>query len=320
MRSILTGWATGAVLAVVPLAAVAAEKPFSFVAIGDMPYRMPADGVKFGRLIESINTAKPAFTIHVGDIKNGGSPCTERTFHLVGEYFGSFDGALVYTPGDNEWTDCHRTDGDPVTKLAIIRRMFFSAARSLGRTPLKLIRQAETARPDGLPENATWRFGGIRFGTLHVVGSNNNLGRTAAADEEYEARSSANAGWLRQIFAMARSENASGVVLAIHANPGFRRPAKKRTGFNRFLDGLVREVMGFAKPVLLIHGDTHRFRFDQPLFSDPGRRKRIDHFFRLEVMGEAEIHGVTVSVDVARPSLFSVSPLLVRQNLRFAKP
>ena len=49
--------------------------PFEFVAIGDMPYVLPKDYERFDRVIAAINTAKPAFTIHVGDIKSGSSPC-----------------------------------------------------------------------------------------------------------------------------------------------------------------------------------------------------------------------------------------------------
>jgi hypothetical protein len=304
-------------------ATLAVDKPFSFVAIGDMPYAMPADGVKFERLIERINEAKPAFTIHVGDIKGGASPCTDDSFRYVRNGFDRVEGALVYTPGDNEWTDCHRGKAggwNPLERLRKIREMFVEKGTSLGRKPLSVLQQAPEAGPNGLPENATWKHGGVRFGTLHVVGSNNNLGREAAADAEYEARSVANAAWLKRIFADARAESAAGLVLAIHANPLFERESMKRTGFNRFIDGLTSEALTFRKPVLLIHGDTHKLQFGQPLFRDARKKQRIDHFFRLEVMGASEVHGVIVTVDPASPGLFAVAPLLVGENRRSAKP
>jgi hypothetical protein len=40
----------------------------------------------------------------------------------------SYSGALVYTPGDNEWTDCHRLASDPknpVERLGFLRAKFF---------------------------------------------------------------------------------------------------------------------------------------------------------------------------------------------------
>ncbi|MDB5624254.1 MAG: hypothetical protein JWR73_56 [Tardiphaga sp.] len=41
---------------------VGGDKAFSFVALGDMPYNLPGDVVKFDRLISAINAMKPAFT------------------------------------------------------------------------------------------------------------------------------------------------------------------------------------------------------------------------------------------------------------------
>ena len=54
-----------------------AQRHFSFFAIGDMPYHNPADLSKFQKLITAINSEASAFTIHVGDIKNGQNPCGE---------------------------------------------------------------------------------------------------------------------------------------------------------------------------------------------------------------------------------------------------
>ena len=59
---------------------VGGDKAFSFVALGDMPYNVPGDIVKFDRLIAAINAMKPAFTLHMGDIKSGGIPCSDAVF------------------------------------------------------------------------------------------------------------------------------------------------------------------------------------------------------------------------------------------------
>ena len=58
----------------------------------------------------------------------------------------SFTSALVYTPGDNEWTDCHRLLAgayDPLDRLHFIRTHYFRTAESLGRQPIRLERQAD---------------------------------------------------------------------------------------------------------------------------------------------------------------------------------
>ena len=49
---------------------------FTFVAFGDMPYRVPNDYPKFERVIKTLNQEKPDFIVHVGDFKSGSSPVT----------------------------------------------------------------------------------------------------------------------------------------------------------------------------------------------------------------------------------------------------
>ncbi|MCH1922284.1 hypothetical protein L9G15_23045, partial [Shewanella sp. A3A] len=51
-----------------PAPVSAAERTFTFVAIGDKPYYLPRDYARFEKLIAEINKVKPAFTVHVGDI------------------------------------------------------------------------------------------------------------------------------------------------------------------------------------------------------------------------------------------------------------
>jgi hypothetical protein len=57
------------------------RSPFSFVALGDMPYGNPEEAYPpYEALIEVINATTPDFSIHVGDIKAGSTPCTDEEF------------------------------------------------------------------------------------------------------------------------------------------------------------------------------------------------------------------------------------------------
>ncbi len=118
-------------------AAAAAEKPFAFVALGDMPYGKPEKVYPpFRALIGQINALKPAFTIHVGDIKSGSTPCSDEMLRAQRDFMDSFIAPLIYTPGDNEWTDCHRKKAgrfDPLERLAFVRRTFFAAGAHFAR-------------------------------------------------------------------------------------------------------------------------------------------------------------------------------------------
>ena len=76
---------------------------------GDMPYS-PADSVRFGRLVEAINRAEGLeWVVHVGDIKGGSSPCSDGLLQSRFEWFQQFARPFILAPGDNDWTDCHRS-------------------------------------------------------------------------------------------------------------------------------------------------------------------------------------------------------------------
>ncbi|MBM3362271.1 MAG: hypothetical protein FJY42_06325 [Betaproteobacteria bacterium] len=57
------------------------SEPFFFVALGDLPYGSAQQSYPvYRRLIASINQTRPVFSIQVGDIKSGGSLCSDAVF------------------------------------------------------------------------------------------------------------------------------------------------------------------------------------------------------------------------------------------------
>src|SRR3989442_2335678 len=87
---------------------------------GDWPYSQSLlDAAPL--LIDSINSdPKVRLVIHVGDIHSGSMPCTGAGLvplpvgsnpnwnQGIFDLFEQFKDPVVYTPGDNEWTDCHK--------------------------------------------------------------------------------------------------------------------------------------------------------------------------------------------------------------------
>lgn len=299
------------------LASAAFAAPFKFVALGDMPYKLPDDYARFEALIGEVNKLNPAFTVHVGDIKSGSTPCTDENFQKVKDEFGLFSGPLIYTPGDNEWTDCHREKAgkfDPLERLEKVREMFFRQLgdKSLGKKPLTLTRQ------DKLIENSRWTQGGVIFGTLHVVGSNNGMERTPASVGEYFTRNAANLEWIKATFAEAKEKNAPAVVLAFQADLFYGAPLLLTDiGLRDTLNTLAAEAKAYGKPVLLIQGDSHTLIIDHPL-TEAGANTSIGqtaaspvlrNVTRLQVMGEADIGAVEVTVDTATPGVFGFRPI-----------
>ena len=170
---------------------------FTFALIGDIPYGTEGEE-KFPALLADINADRTlAFVAHDGDIKNGSSVCSDEVFENRLDLFNQFAAPVVYVPGDNEWTDCHRVNNgeyDPLERLAKLRALFFPTDQSLGRRTMTLERQSEDPAFALYRENVRWVMHGVLFVGLHIVGSNNNLGRTPAGDAEYAARNAANLG------------------------------------------------------------------------------------------------------------------------------
>lgn len=272
---------------------------FRFAAIGDMPY---GSTVPFQQLINRLNTEDPAFTIHVGDIKSGSTACSDDIFNTVKNLFNLFEQPLIYTPGDNEWTDCHRESNgkmDPLERLSFIRSMFFPDEYSLGINRILLKSQSHQLAYKEFTENRSWSHNGVTFATLHLVGSNNNLQRNSQSANEFFRRDDANRLWLSNTFLEAKNRSDIAVVLAMQADTMFEKHPYERTGFNAWLAALEVEAKAWGKPILLIQGDSHEFKIDQPMFDSD--KKKIANVTRLVVHGDKNINATLVEVNVKRP-------------------
>lgn len=310
-----------------PAPAAAADASFTFAALGCLPYRRTPDSIpSFARLIAEINRHAPAFSVHLGDIIASDEKCSDELLRERLHDFNTFDGPLIYTPGDNEWTDTHSEKGGgyvPTERLARLRTLFFAEERSLGRRPLPLVTQRRDPAFATYLENARWTIGGVVFATVHVVGSQNNHStKVPGAMDEFRARDAANAAWLRATFAEARAKDAPGIALFFQANPFAHdrgKPPGSEPGFERFLTVLEAEARAFAKPVLLVHADEHRYRLDFGMRVRPDGEP-VPNVTRLETFGEANVHGVLVVVDPKSTQVFLPGPLLVPGNAGPALP
>ncbi len=291
------------------------DAPFSFVAFGDMPYCQPtapqdcpAEQGRVARLMGDINATRPAFSLYVGDTKGGSEVCTDDTVLRAFSFFGLATHPLVYTPGDNEWTDCWQDRAgrfDPLERLALLRARFFADGRSLGRQRMPLARQADLDPANRLyVENARWQRGAVTFVTLHVPGSNNNrptepgeagtIVPPPGAMEEFTARNAANLAWLVAAFAEARRADSRALVIATQADLFYVQRCGRGydSGYRDTRTAIEREAAAFGRPVLLVHGDSHFWLHDRPLAAAP-------NLTRIMVPGERDTRAVRVEVDPA---------------------
>lgn len=285
-----------------------AEGQFAFGVIGDAPYTGIEERL-FDVLVGDLQQERLAWIIHIGDILR--LPCSDSMFLSRREKLRSIGHPIVYTPGDNEWTDCHADDAGgyrPLERLSRLREIFFTDAEAGLTGDLRLASQADDAAWSEFVENTRWHHAGIVFATFHLVGSRNGLNRFSARTAEDDAavrrRTVAAAAWLRQTFAVANERQSRAVVLALHADPDFEgeRPGS-RAHYDPFLAALEEEAARFGRTILLLHGDTHLLRMDRPLVNR-ATGDTIRNLNRVETFGSPDVGWIRVVVDTLEEPLF----------------
>ena len=312
---------------------------------GDLPYSAVQETQGLPNLLDDMNDARLEFTVDDGDLKAGSGPCDDALYTRALGWFDTLRGPAMFTPGDNDWTDCDRNPGvSSLERLDHEREVFFSTSKSLGRNPLTQVVQKTPLclgvnGPTQCVENRMWTVKHVTYATLNVQGSCNNLCDTASDPNEYAARNAADIAWLQQIFAEAKAKDSAAVMLISQADPGFdgsdatRAPLRdpktlaetdgSPDGFHDFLSALRDQVVAYEKPVAYVHGDSHYFRIDKPLQDAQGRR--LENFTRVETFGDHQENGVNdmhwlkVLVDPFSRDVFAYQPQIVPAN-RVAVP
>ncbi|MEO7402749.1 MAG: hypothetical protein ABIU95_03670, partial [Burkholderiales bacterium] len=148
---------------------VAMANEIVFGVFGDAGYSLPEE-MALERMIPEINRESLAFNVFVGDFKSGSSPCTDELFRERRTLFEKSRAPLVYIPGDNDWTDCHRAGAggyDPVERLHKLRELFYPSRLSLGNGKLPLVSQRDMNGSvcSACVEHLRWRIGTVLFTT-----------------------------------------------------------------------------------------------------------------------------------------------------------
>lgn len=287
--------------------------------IGDTPYG--DDQVqRFPALTAAINRdSKVGTVLHLGDVKTGSSTCTDQRFRTVLGLYEGFLDPFVITPGDNDWTDCHRAAAGgylPTERLESFRDIFYpEPGQALGSRDTQLLTQADDSEHEDFVENQLWMRSQAVFSTVHVVGSNNDLApwfgaaetepQRAIRLEEFELRMEANLDWLDRTFDTAARRNAKGVVIAMQADM-FDTGAVD--GFNPIVQRIADLAARFDGPVLLLEGDSHRYKQDTPLTAGSPRHgvtTSAPNVTRIVVEGETVDEWLKLTVDPRKAGLFS---------------
>lgn len=290
--------------------------------------------------IRSMNTHNLDFTIFAGDTKNGHTVCTDAAIGQDAiDIFNRINVPTLYSLGDNEWTDCHRVSNgsyDPLERLDYLRSIFFNKDTTQGVDPIEVERQGELGQ--AYSENSRFVASNVEFVALHIPGSNNNLvvtekqctkksNRTQAdcdaATAEFRARNVKDIAWLEASFSEARREHYAGIVITIQADvffpfelsdggyrDDFLPQLDANNGYTDFFLTLVKETQSFDGKVLLVHGDSHYYKIDKPMFNADGRL--TGNFTRVEVFGSKDNNWVELTVDPSTENVFSLKQVILK--------
>ena len=188
---------------------------------------------------------------HVGDVGTHLQACNDDWLLKRKMQFARIRHPFVLLPGDNEWSDCR----EPLERLQAWRSQFCFQEKLTG-----LERQRGP-----YCEHVRWQAAGHVFVALNVPGHDNNV-----RHPEHAPRMKAVLAWLDEAVELA--EKRAGLVILMQGNPFLTLP---RDGFAELRERLRMLGERMAGRVVLVHGDTHFYRDDQPL---PGLR-------RIEVWG-----------------------------------
>lgn len=328
--------------------------PITLTVFGDWPYSQFLLN-NANLLINSVNNdAAVEWVVHVGDIHSGSQPCTSAGIlppipasnpgwnQSIYFQFQQFHAPVIYTPGDNEWADCHKskqfTSGAPLKELGAVRSLFFARpGHSLGLTDAQVWSQSRYFDPDfpkdaNYVENAMWKERRVLFATFNLPGGSNNDDPLAApwtapftdpvAEGADQAdRTAADIRWLESAFATAeQAPRAKAVVLFTQADmwdpAALTTAVPKGPGLDKytpFVAKLAELALKFGGPVLLINGDTHLFFTDKPL-ADPNsstgkihNTPAVSNLTRIVVQGSTNDPGewLRLTVDTRKNNPFS---------------
>lgn len=286
----------------------ASAAPLEVALIADTPYG-DAQRAQFPVLVDAINDdPQVRWVLHAGDIKSGSTTCDDARFADLAALYGTFADPFVLTPGDNEWTDCHRAAAGrylPTERLQAVRRDFYpEPGRTLGHREATVTTQADDPEHASYVENTRFTRSRVVFAAVHVVGSENDLepwsgllggDRPTERLAEFEARRAAALDWIHEAFDEAERADAAGVLVMMQAEP------LATPGFQEIRDLLVQRAAAFERPVLLVHGDEHRYE-QEPRYAG------VPNLTRLETFGDIATEWLRLTVDPRDPAVFRWQP------------
>jgi hypothetical protein len=132
---------------------------------------------------------------------------------------------------------------------------------------------------------------------FNIPGGNNNI----KSIDEFTKRNSANIEWLLSSTKNTNINQFEAIVLAMQADTFI---SGHDSGYKSFISALITSAKNFKKPILVIQGDTHEFRVDQPFYDESGTA--VENVMRLIVPGDGLTEAVQVKIDTSEKQILNI--------------
>jgi hypothetical protein len=213
--------------------------------------------------------------MHLGDFKSGSKSCTDDLLKEHKALLAQiYPGKIIYTPGDNDWTDCDRSSllysFNELERLDFLIKLMFKTPPLLTKKLPSIIRQETQI------ENKLWINDRLAISTLHIVGTSNgraNIDKSKRenAIKKVDERDKNNLTWLKDIEEKAKDFDA--IIIGFQADIYQQSVLESGSCDNSSLtacDAFAVYRQAFKdlakrinKPILISHGDTGEFCFEK---------------------------------------------------------
>jgi len=208
-----------------------------FSVMGDVP-RSDKEDILIQEQIKLHNElSQSEFMFHVGDIKTGKTPCDEEVYSKVAGYLKKINVPTFIVPGDNEWNDCD--DPDSAWRFWV---KYFMEFENNWKLETKIYRQTETK------ENFAFTSKDVLFIGLNLVGG------LVHDSTEWRERHNNNALWVETQFSKNKNDVRAAVIIT-QATPNEKH--------DDFMTKFLISAEQFTKPIIFIHGDGHRWIYEE---------------------------------------------------------
>jgi len=291
---------------------------------GDMPYSDAQALTGVPNLIADMNSQDLVFTAHDGDLKAGsGTPgsvtpttCADAKYVQALGYLNALKAPAVFTPGDNDWTDCDAASNGPFNSLERLdheRQLFFNTPFTQGMHRMYQAEQTDTVNTpclgfktgtgpldlngNGLDpgtyntvacvENRRWTIHGVTYATLDIQGSCDNRCKDHPDPHEADVRQAADIAWMQETFQVAKDRDSAAIMFISQADPGFAQDSSQGGPLRdpktlAETDGLPD---GFQKFLLALRTEVIAFRKPVAFVHGDSHYFRIDKPFE-DALGE----------------------------------